>query len=158
MNNVIESAVLDVWVRHVCAAYGRATYLLSGWTEADERACLTANEAACLLSDPHGPIAAKRLDVGCREVQFVDVRSERAWARSSVQGALHLPVRNAGLPRSVAAAGLKSSAIIVLFCVAGDRARRAAGRLRELGFVNVFFVWSGGFYNLRHALQGNRSL
>ena len=68
----------------------------------------------------------------------LDVRTEREFAASHIEGAVNLPVNAADFRER--AAELPKATPIYVYCASGVRSGRAAGILEELGYSGVYNV------------------
>lgn len=116
---------LKAWVLRT---YGALYVHVTGWTEEDEFSAVDLDKAVELYH---------------QGATFIDVRTPHEWARGSVFRAMF--ARN-GLMENIEPKPASSDALVT-FCEAGDRARRAAIRLRKEGYSNVYFLCPGGYSN-----------
>ncbi|MEN8664103.1 MAG: rhodanese-like domain-containing protein [Polycyclovorans sp.] len=89
-----------------------------------------------------------------RGVMLVDVRSHWERDRSAVPGSLHAPWRNVVTHLRRADVGLDQP--LIVYCMAGPRARWAATRLQQAGFTEVREL-RGGHADLARRSLGSRS-
>ncbi len=106
--------------------YGLVYVVVLGWYEEDEVAAVDMQSAYQLYKE--GAV-------------FIDVRSPGEWSRGSVRRAMFANAAKLDhvLPKPA------TTDILVTFCEAGDRARRAAKQLRSEGYNNVYYLWPGGY-------------
>jgi rhodanese-related sulfurtransferase len=76
---------------------------------------------------------------GGDDVVLLDVREHDELALASVDGALHIPMRD--IPARIA--NLDSGKPLVVMCHSGGRSRRVAEFLKQNGFSNVFNLTGG---------------
>lgn len=68
---------------------------------------------------------------------IIDVRSQTEWNMGHYPGALHIPVtelKKEKMPKNSIDKG------ILVYCNTGQRARRAAETLKELGYNKVYYI------------------
>lgn len=110
----------------VLRTYGLVYVLVLGWYEEDEVGAVDMQNAYELYRA--GAV-------------FIDVRSPSEWSRGSVHRAMFANAAKMDhiVPKPA------STDLLVTFCEAGDRARRAAKQLRSEGYTNVYYLWPGGY-------------
>ena len=97
---------------------------------------IAADNASGRRPDPAE--ARKLYDEGAT---FVDVRTDREWARGRVKGAIHIPVKE--VDADAAAEIPDKNQPIVTYCAAGPRAAKGAAALRKLGYKDVTAMTGG---------------
>jgi phage shock protein E len=76
----------------------------------------------------------------------IDVRTKMEYNLGHFQGAVHIPVGDFSKRKFV---GMKRDDGVLVYCNTGQRARRAAEKLREdYGFIDVYYI-EGSYRSLR---------
>lgn len=74
----------------------------------------------------------------------IDVRTKLEWEQGHYNGARHIPVTQLSLKKLN---NISKDEGILVYCNTGQRARRAAEKIRSYGFKNVFYI-EGGYWTL----------
>lgn len=73
-----------------------------------------------------------------REIDtIIDIRTKLEWNNGHYPNAIHIPVTS--INKKTTKKISKKSKILV-YCNTGQRARRAAKKLRDLGYENVYYI------------------
>lgn len=75
---------------------------------------------------------------------LVDVRSEQEYSEGHISGSINIPVYDL---EKVAKRRLNEENIIIVYCSAGVRSKRAIQILKKLGYKNLYNI-EGGIENL----------
>ena len=112
--------------------YGSLYFKLARLTDNDRSSGLSLEEA---------------LEMYQQGVRFVDARKPAEWRRGSIKRALFA----SGAEFDQVSPKPAHDEVLVTFCEAGDRALSAAQKLREQGYVNVYYLRDGGFSSWANA-------
>jgi len=77
-------------------------------------------------------------------VTILDVRSVEEYKEAHINGSINIPVCDL---EQKAIGNLKKDSIIIIYCSAGIRSKKAVKILRKLGYKNLYNV-EGGINNL----------
>lgn len=75
---------------------------------------------------------------------LLDVRSEQEYSEGHISGSINIPVYDL---EKVAKRRLNVESIIIVYCSAGVRSKRAIQILKKLGYKNLYNI-EGGIENL----------
>jgi len=112
--------------------YGLLYFKLVNLTDDDRSTGLSLEEA---------------LEMYQQGVTFVDARKPAEWRRGSIKRALFA----SGAEFDQVSPKPAHDDVLVTFCEAGDRAKNAAQKLREQGYINVYYLRGGGFASWANA-------